>query len=70
MYGSPITKEIKKKHSPRPVGVAEMYSQGRGLSGRWQLEDWGRQSHICVQINWEELWSETDRATQSSSVGK
>ena len=26
MYGSPTTKEIKKKHSPRPVGGAEIGS--------------------------------------------
>ena len=45
---------------------------------RWQLEDLGRQGsswqngwpHIGVQINWEELGSETDHATHSSSVGK
>ena len=26
-YGNPTTKELKKKHSPRPVGGAEMGSQ-------------------------------------------
>ena len=50
---------------------------GSGLV-RWQLVDqcrqgggWQtRQSHICVQINWEEqLRSWTDHTTQSSSWG-
>ena len=37
--------------------------QGSG----WQ----SRQSHICVQINWEEqLGSETDHTTQGASKGK
>ena len=27
LYGSPTTKELKKKHSSRPVGEAEMGSQ-------------------------------------------
>ena len=51
---------------------------GSGLV-RWQLVDqcrqgggWQtRQSHICVQINWEEqLGSKTDHANQDSSMGK
>ena len=29
LNGSPTTKDLKKKHSPRPVGGAEMGSQGR-----------------------------------------
>ena len=29
LYGSQTTKELKKKHSPRLVGGAEMGSQGR-----------------------------------------
>ena len=28
LYGGPTTKELKKKHSSRPVGRAEMGSQG------------------------------------------
>ena len=72
LYRSLITKELKKKHSSRPVGVAEIGSQERGLVAGWWLEDWGeqgggwqtRQSHICVQINQEEqLRSKTDHAT-------
>ena len=34
MYGSPKTKELKKKHSFRPVGGAEMGSQGGEDSGQ------------------------------------
>ena len=30
LYGSPTTKELKKKHSPRLVGGAESSSQGVG----------------------------------------
>ena len=75
-YGSPTTKELKKKHLSILIGGAEMGSQGekdacqsRGLGGRgggWQT-GW---SHVHVWISWEEqLGSETDRATQGSSVG-
>ena len=51
LYGSPTTKELKKKHSSRPVGGAETGSWGREDS--WQGGGWrsGR-SHICKQINW------------------
>ena len=34
MYGSPTTKELKKKHSSRIVGGAEMGSWGR--EDMWQ----------------------------------
>ena len=34
MYGSPTTKESKKKHSPRPVGGAEMGSQVERTRGK------------------------------------
>ena len=35
--------------------------------GSW----WSGQSHICLQINWEEqLGNETDSVIQGSSVGK
>ena len=33
LCGSPTTKELKKKHSPRLVGGAEMGSQ----AGRWAI---------------------------------
>ena len=40
LYGSPTTKELKKKYSFRLVGVVEMGSWGREHVARWQLEDW------------------------------
>ena len=40
LYGSPTTKELKKKHSSRPVGGVEMGSQGgKGPQGGKGLED-------------------------------
>ena len=49
MYGSPTTKELKKKHSSRPVGGAEISSRvertrGKAAAGglgraRWRLVD-------------------------------
>ena len=70
LYGSLTTKELKKKHLFRLVGEAErMHSKAAaggpgGRGGGWRL-------HICVQINQEEkLGSETDHATQGSSMGK
>ena len=70
LYGSPKTKELKKKHSSRLVRGAETGSQGR--KDAWQCCGWWtRWSHICVWINLEEqLGSETDCATQCSSLGK
>ena len=42
LHGSPTTKKLKKKHSPRPVGGVEMAARGRegklgykGCSARW-----------------------------------
>ena len=53
MYGSLTTKELKKKHSYRPVGGVETGSwavrtcskaaAGGPGQARWQLEDLGRQ---------------------------
>ena len=54
LYGSPTTKELKEKHSSRPVGGVEMGSQG-GKEAQ-QGRDW--------------QGSETDHSTQGSSVGK
>ena len=77
LYGSLTTKELKKKHSSRLVGRAEMGSWGRedsrhgsgwrtGVGGGW----WRGWSHICMQINRkEQLGSKTDHATQGSSQG-
>ena len=77
MYGSLTTKEIKKKHSSRPVGGAETGSWAERTHGRkpladparWQIVEWDGKS-----CNWpvsQQLvdWA-TDRITQSSSVGK
>ena len=37
LYGSPTTKELKKKHSFRLVGGAETGSRGKGgQGGSWQ----------------------------------
>ena len=67
LYGSLTTKELKKKHSFRLLGGAEMGSQAG--EDMWQGGSW--QSHICVQINWEEqLGIKTDCTTPGSSVGK
>ena len=41
LYGSSTTKEIKKKHSSRPVGGAEMGSRGR--EDLWQGGGWRTQ---------------------------
>ena len=86
LYGSPTTKELKKKHSSRLVGAAETDSsyhwrgsesrqwleeQGGQGGGTWQGRLWTGRSHILVQINWEEqLGSDTDLASQSSSARK
>ena len=78
LYGSPITNELKKKHSSRLVGGAETGSWGGedvGQGGGWgngQGGGWrSGQSHIRMQINWEEhLGSETGHASQGSSEMK
>ena len=70
LYGSPTTKELKKKHSFRLAEGADMGRQGREdtqQGGGWRT----RLSHICVKINQEgQLGSKTDRTTQGSSAGK
>ena len=69
LYGSPTTKELKKKHSSRPVVGQRRTVRWRGhqQSGDW----WSEWSHICVQINQEELLEiETDRTIQGSNMGK
>ena len=49
LYGSPTTKELKKKHSSRPVGGAETGSQGGKDSweGSKQLVD-RAVPHLCA----------------------
>ena len=80
LYGSPTTKELKKRHSSRLVGVAETNSwvredsqQGGSLRTRaGNATVWpSRWSYICEQKKQEEqLGSETDHATQGSRAGK
>ena len=75
LYGSLTTKELKKKHSFRPVEGAETGGEDLQQSGSW----WSGQGggwhsgwpHICMRINREEqLGSKTDLTTQASSPGK
>ena len=77
LYVSTTTKELDKKHSSQLVGGAEVGSQGAEDAhqsdrlGRRGGSWWTRRSHSCVQINQEEqLGSETDCATQGSSMGQ
>ena len=35
LYGSPTTNELKKKHSYRLVGGAEMGTRGKGIAAKW-----------------------------------
>ena len=81
LYGSLTTKELKKKHSSRPVGGEETSSQGR--EDIWQGGSWrtgvgevvARSGEAVVplymQINWEEqLGNKTYVTTQGSGVGR
>ena len=79
LYGSPTTKEVKKKYSFRLVGGTEMGSwggEGRqqggcGGPGNQGSGLWTGWPSICILINPEEqLGSETDHTAQSSSVGE
>ena len=75
----PTIKELKKKHSSRLVGKAEM---GRRMErthskraargpGRQDGSWWSGWSHICMWVNQgEQLGNETDHAAQGSSIGK
>ena len=52
LYERPTTKDLKRKHSSRPVRGAEMGSRSEDLR---QGSGWcSRRSHICMQINREE----------------
>ena len=73
MYGSPTTKELKKKYSSRLIGGVEMGSRGGEDLG--QASDWRTRagkvaagkagSPTYVQINWEEqLGSKIDLTAQ------
>ena len=81
MYGSPTTKELKKKHSSRLVGGAEMGSWAestRGKAGgmgqaRWWLADsvrWQTADWVVPHLRADKLGSEIDGTTQGSSTGK
>ena len=53
MYGSPITKEIKKKHSSRPVGGAETGSWAERTRGKAAA---GGPSEVAdCGVGWEKL---------------
>ena len=74
LYGSPTTKELKKKHSSRPVGGAK--------TGRWVERTRGKVAacglgsptwavpHSHADKLGETLGSETDCTTQGCSVRK
>ena len=53
LYGSLTTKELKKKHSWRPVAEVEMGILGwRELVARWWLEYWARQQLADQVSQW------------------
>ena len=39
LFGSPTTKELKEKHSSRPIGGADSQPVWRGLAARQQMAD-------------------------------
>ena len=47
LYGSPTTKELKKKHSPRPVGGAEMGSRAERMHGESAAGRVGSPTFAC-----------------------
>ena len=57
MYGSLTTKEIKKKHSPRPAGGAETGSWAERTWARWRLVD---------PVRWQ-LWNRAGQAAAGRS---
>ena len=78
LYGSPTTKELKKKHSPRPVGGTDAGSwvertYGKVVAGGLGDAAAGRADSptFAAWIDGEEkLRSKMDRATQSPSREK
>ena len=77
MYGSPTTKEIKKKHSSRPVGGVEMGSQaestrgGAVAGGPREVPDCGAGEQSCSWPVRQQLVDQvTDCTIQGSSSGK
>ena len=77
LYGSPTTKEIKKKHSSRPVGGVEKGSQvertrSKAMAGGpREVVDCGA-GQAKLQLDGEAAGGGpvTDCTTQSSSAGK
>ena len=77
LYGSPTTKEIKKKHSPRPVGGAEPGSWAERTHSKAAA---GRPSEVAdCGAGWAKLQlaarqqlvdQATDLTSQGSSTGK
>ena len=69
LYGSPTTKELKKKHSFRLVGGADTGSWAeRTTARRWMVDQ--VVPHLRAD-NWEEQpGSETDHTAQGSTAGK
>ena len=47
LYGSPTTKELKKKHSPRPVGGAETGSGAERTHGKAGAGGLGSATFMC-----------------------
>ena len=47
LYGSPTTKELKKKHSSRPVGRAETVSQAERTHGKAMAGAQGSPTFAC-----------------------
>ena len=78
LYGSPTTKELKRKHSSRLVGGAETGGWGgedshQGSRRSWWARWWLAKLAVphCEQINQEKQpGSETNHSTQGSSAGK
>ena len=58
LYESPTTKELKKKHSSRPVEGAETGSQVERIHGKaTEQEDWGRQGGSWQSRRGGSLWT-------------
>ena len=79
LYGSPTTKELKKKHSSRQVGGVGTGGQGgedswQGSSWRTGVAKWWLVEWLVSYLHaddWEEqLGSKTDCATKGPSEGK
>ena len=70
LYGSLTAKELKKKHSFRLVGGAEVDSRVQKTHGEAAAGGPGGEK-ICGWVNQgEQLGSDTEHTTQGSSTGK